>query len=132
MGGQGRAISAEFERPDGNKPAHYEVKVVYTDGRLVEHDLDANTGQIIKSENRLKPAARTSLRDAIALAEQRMGAGARAIEADVDREGSSIEPLVPEPPATVTPVMVRRLRHRVLSRSTLQQRILLNSRRIEL
>jgi uncharacterized membrane protein YkoI len=101
-GGQGRAIAAEFERQDGNEPAHYEIKVVYTDGKLVEHDVDANTGQVLKSENqpieryftRLKPAdlqaARTSLRDAIALAEQRAGAGARALDAEVDREGSAI------------------------------------------
>jgi uncharacterized membrane protein YkoI len=102
QGGAGRAISAEFEEPEGNKPATYEIKVVYDDGRLVEHYVDANSGQVIRSENqpferyftRLKASdfqnARTSLKDAVTLAEQRGGAGAKAIEADVDREGASV------------------------------------------
>jgi uncharacterized membrane protein YkoI len=101
-GGQGRAISAEFEEQEGKEPAHYEIKVVYPDGKLVEHDIDANTGQVMKSENqpferyftRLKPAdfqnAKTALKDAIAMAEQRVGSGARAIEAEVDRENNTI------------------------------------------
>ncbi|HEU4519030.1 MAG TPA: PepSY domain-containing protein [Microvirga sp.] len=100
--GQGRAISAEFEAQDGNEPAHYEIKVVQNDGKLVEHEVDANTGQVIKTENqpierfftRLKPAdfqsARMSLKDAIATAEQRAGAGARAVEAEVDRENNAV------------------------------------------
>ena len=59
-------------------------------------------GQVIKTENqpierfftRLKPAdfqnARMSLKDAIATAEQRAGAGARAVEAEVDRENNAV------------------------------------------
>jgi uncharacterized membrane protein YkoI len=100
--GQGRAISAEFEAKDGNEPAHYEIKVVQNDGKLVEHVVDAETGQVTKSTNqpierfftRLKPAdfqnARMSLKDAIATAEQRAGAGARAVEAEVDRENNAV------------------------------------------
>jgi uncharacterized membrane protein YkoI len=57
---------------------------------------------VIKTENqpierfftRLKPAdfqnARMSLKDAIATAEQRAGAGARAVEAEVDRENNAV------------------------------------------
>lgn len=98
----GRAISAEFEARDANEPAHYDVKVVHADGKLIEHEIDATTGRIISSENqpferyftRLKPAdfqnARLSLREAIAMAEQRAGAGARALEAEVDRESSNV------------------------------------------
>jgi uncharacterized membrane protein YkoI len=99
--GQGRAISAEFEEQDRNDPAHYEIKVVQSDGKLVEHKIDANSGAVIKSENqpferfftRLKPAdfqnARTSLKDAIATAEQGI-AGGKAVEAEVDRENDAI------------------------------------------
>ena len=102
QGGTGRAISAEFEKQEGNDPAHYEIKVVYDDGRLVEHFIDANSGQVIKSENqpferyftRLKVSdfqnAKTTLKEAVTLAEQRAGAGAKAIEAEVDREGDSV------------------------------------------
>jgi uncharacterized membrane protein YkoI len=46
QGGQGRAVSAEFERADGDKAAHYEIKVVYPDGKLVEHTVDATSGQV--------------------------------------------------------------------------------------
>ncbi|WP_052763828.1 PepSY domain-containing protein [Microvirga massiliensis] len=99
--GQGRAISAEFEEQDRNDPAHYEIKVVQSDGKLVEHKVDANSGTVIKSENqpferyftRLKPAdfqnARTSLKDAITMAEQRI-AGGKAVEAEVGRENDAI------------------------------------------
>lgn len=70
--GQGRAVEVDFE-VENNVP-QYEVKVLGADGKLVEHHVDANTGQVIKSENhpveaffkRLKPAdmqnARTSLK----------------------------------------------------------------------
>ena len=100
--GQGRAISAEFEAKDGSEPAHFEIKVVQNDGKLVEHTVDAESGQVTRSENqpierfftRLKPAdfqnARMSLKDAIATAEQRAGAGARAVEAEVDRENNTV------------------------------------------
>ena len=96
--GQGRAIGAEFE-DDG---PHYEIKVVMGDGRLMEYHINADTGQVIKSENqpieryftRLSPAdfqnARTSLKDAITIAEQRLGGGARAVEAEVEREGDTV------------------------------------------
>lgn len=99
---QARAISAEFERAEGNSPARYEVKVVHADGRLVEHEVDAMNGRILKSENqpferfftRLKPAdlasAPTSLRRAIELAEERAGPGSRAVDAEVEREGSTV------------------------------------------
>ena len=102
QGGAGRAISAEFEKSEGKEPAMYEIKVVYDDGRLVEHFIDANSGQLIKSENqpferyftRLKVSdfqnAKTTLKDAVTLAEQRGGAGAKAVEAEVDREGDSV------------------------------------------
>ena len=101
-GGGGRAVSAEFERAERNEPAHFEVKVLQADGRLVEHYVNADTGQVYKTENqpieryftRLRVedirAARTSLKQAIATAEQRMGAGARAIEAEIEREGSTV------------------------------------------
>jgi uncharacterized membrane protein YkoI len=101
-GGNGRAIDVEFERRDGGEPAHYEIKVVYADGKLVEHRVDADTGAVLRSENqpferyftRLKAAdfeaAKTSLRDAIALAERHVGPNARATEVDIDREGGAI------------------------------------------
>jgi uncharacterized membrane protein YkoI len=98
----GRAISIDFEERDGNEPAHYEIKVVSADGKLVEYNIDAMTGAVLKSENqpieryftRLKPAdiqtAKTSLKDAIALAERQAGPDARAIEAEIEREGGTV------------------------------------------
>jgi uncharacterized membrane protein YkoI len=100
--GGGRTISIEFEERDGNEPAHYDVKVVSADGKLVEHAVDAMSGKILKSENqpieryftRLKPAdiqsAKTSLRDAVSLAERQAGIDARAVEAEVERDGDAV------------------------------------------
>ena len=96
--GQGRAIEADFEVE--NNVGQYEIKVIGTDGKLVEHHIDANSGQVIKSENhpvegfftRLKPAdlqnARTSLKQAVVAAEQK--AGGKAVEAEVEREASAV------------------------------------------
>lgn len=96
--GQGKAITADFDAKDG---AHYEVKVVGSDGKLMEHTIDATSGQVTKSENqpferyftRLKPSdfqnARTTLRQAVTLAEQK--AGGKAIEAEVELEGKVIQ-----------------------------------------
>ncbi|ACA19960.1 Propeptide PepSY amd peptidase M4 [Methylobacterium sp. 4-46] len=102
QGGQGgRAIDADFEKAKSNNPAHWEIKVVYPDGKLVEHYINADTGALIKSENqpieryftRLKVSdfqnAKTSLKDALAIAEQKAGGG-KAFEAEVEREGSSV------------------------------------------
>ncbi len=101
-GGQGKAIDVEFERASGNEPAHYEIKVVYPDGKLVEHKVDANAGTVLKSENqlferyftRLSPAdfqgAKASLRDAVMAAESKIGNAARAVEAEVEKEGTSV------------------------------------------
>ena len=98
----GRAIDADFELADGKNPAHYSIKVVYPDGKLVEHGVNADTGELYKSENqpieryftRLKPAdfnnAKTSLKDALAIAEQKAGGG-KAYEAEVEREGNAVE-----------------------------------------
>lgn len=96
--GKGRAIEADFEANDGG--GHYEIKVLGNDGSLVEHFIDANSGEVTKSENqpferyftRLKPAdfqnAHTSLKQAIAAAEQKTGG--KVIEAEVDHEGDTI------------------------------------------
>lgn len=101
-GGQGKAISVDFERQSGNEAAHYEVKVIYPDGKLVEHEIDAMTGSVIKSENqpferyftRLKPAdfqgAKTSLREALTVAERHVGNAAKAVEAEVEKDGSAV------------------------------------------
>jgi uncharacterized membrane protein YkoI len=101
-GGAGKAIDVEFERRDGNDPAHYEIKVVYPDGKLVEHYIDAANGNVIRSENqpferyftRLKAAdfgaAKVSLREAVAIAERHVGAGARAVDVEVERDGNAV------------------------------------------
>lgn len=101
-GGQGKAISAEFEQQSGNEAAHYEVKVVYPDGKLVEHEIDATSGAVTKSDNqpferyftRLKPAdfqnAKASLKDAIETAERQVGNGAKAVEVDVEKDGAAV------------------------------------------
>lgn len=98
----GKAIDADFEKADGKNPAHYSIKVVYPSGKLVEHGVNADTGELYKSENqpferyftRLKVAdfqnAKVSLKDAIALAEQK-AAGGKAYEAEVEREGNAVE-----------------------------------------
>ena len=98
----GRAIDADFERAKDKDPAHYSIKVVYPDGKLVEHGVNADTGELYKSENqpieryftRLKPSdfqnAKVSLKDAITLAEKKAGGG-KAYEAEVEREGNAVE-----------------------------------------
>ncbi|WP_232631633.1 PepSY domain-containing protein [Methylobacterium sp. Leaf118] len=102
QGSGGRAIDADFERADGKNPAHYSIKVVYPDGKLVEYGINADTGELYKSENqpieryftRLKPSdftnAKTSLKDALAIAEKTAGGG-KAYEAEVERGGSAVE-----------------------------------------
>lgn len=99
--GQGRAIDADFEKAGSDMAARWEIKVVYPDGRLVEHFIDADTGSLIKSENqpferyftRLKVSdfqnAPTALKDALAIAEQKAGGG-KAYEAEVEREGDTV------------------------------------------
>ncbi len=99
--GNGRAIDADFEKADSKNPMHWSIKVVYPDGKLVEHGINAETGALYKSENqpieryftRLKVAdfnnAKVSLKDALALAEKQAGGG-KAYEAEVEREGSAV------------------------------------------
>lgn len=96
--GKGRAVEAKFETRGG--AGAYEIKVLGGDGKLVEHRVDGGSGQVTKSEghpvegffSRLRPAdvqdARTTLRQAIAIAEQ--GAGGRAAEAEAEREGGAV------------------------------------------
>ena len=102
QGEKGRAIDADFEKADSKNSNHYSIKVVYPDGKLVEYGINADTGALYKTENqpieryftRLKPAdfqnAKTSLKDALALAESKAGGG-KAYEAEVEREGSSVQ-----------------------------------------
>ncbi|KMO34491.1 PepSY domain-containing protein [Methylobacterium aquaticum] len=99
--GNGRAIDADFEKADGKNPTHWAIKVVYPDGKLVEHGINAETGALYKSENqpieryftRLKVAdfnnAKVSLKDALAIAERQAGGG-KAYEAEVEREGKAV------------------------------------------
>ena len=96
--GTGRAFEADFET-GGGKP-YYEVMVLGSDGKLTDHHIDANSGQVIKSDNhpiesyfvRLKPSdvqnASTSLKQAVATAEQK--AGGRAAEAKAEPEASGV------------------------------------------
>ena len=96
--GPGRAFEADFET-GGGKP-YYEVMVLGSDGKLTDHHIDANSGQVIKSDNhpiesyfvRLKPAdvqnAPTTLKQAVAIAEQK--AGGKAAEAEIEREASTV------------------------------------------
>ncbi|MCJ2032947.1 PepSY domain-containing protein [Methylobacterium sp. J-068] len=98
----GRAIDADFEKAGSKNPAHYAIKVVYPSGKLIEYGINADTGELYKTENqpieryftRLKPAdfqnAKVSLKDAIALAEQKVP-GSKAYEAEVEREGKAVE-----------------------------------------
>ena len=98
----GKAIDADFEKADSKNPAHYAIKVVYPSGKLVEHGVNADTGEVYKSENqpferyftRLKVSdfqnAKVSLKDAIALAEKK-APGGKAYEAEVEREGNAVE-----------------------------------------
>lgn len=95
--GQGKAVDAEFEAKKGG--AEYEITVLSQD-KLVEYKLDANSGQVTKTENkrleryftRLKPqdiqGAATPLVKAIATAEQR--GGGKAVEAEVERKGKRV------------------------------------------
>ena len=96
--GPGRAIHADFEM-EGGRP-YYEIKILGSDGKLTDHHIDANSGQVIKSDNhpiesyfvRLKPSdvqnAPTSLKQAVATAEQK--AGGKAAEAEIEREANSV------------------------------------------
>ncbi|CAO4173436.1 PepSY domain-containing protein [Methylorubrum populi] len=98
----GKAIDADFEKAGSKNPAHYAVKVVYPSGKLVEYGINADTGEVYKTENqpieryftRLKVSdfqnAKVSLKDAIALAEK-TAAGGKAYEAEVEREGNAVE-----------------------------------------
>ncbi|GJE67359.1 hypothetical protein LNAOJCKE_4590 [Methylorubrum aminovorans] len=97
--GPGRAIEADFGK-EGGKP-FYEVKLLGSDGKLTDHHIDATTGQVTKSDThpiesyfvRLKPSdvqnAPTTLKQAVATAEQK--AGGKAAEAEVEREASSVQ-----------------------------------------
>ena len=98
--GQGKAIDAEFKR-DGTA-GQYEIKVLSDNGnKLVEYKVDGNSGQVTGTDNqpiekyftRLKPAdianARTSLKQALATAEKQ--ANGKAIDAEVEREGSGVQ-----------------------------------------
>ena len=96
--GNGKAIDAEFEVKNG--VGQYEIKVLGPD-KLMEYRLDANSGQITGSEEerfekyftRMKPEdlrnARTSLVEAVGIAEQRLGG--KAIEAEAEREGDHVQ-----------------------------------------
>jgi uncharacterized membrane protein YkoI len=98
----GRAIDADFEKADSKDPAHYSVKVVYPSGKLVEYGINADTGVLYKTENQpieryftfLKPAnfneAKTSLKDALGIAEQKAGGG-KAYEASVSKDGQAVQ-----------------------------------------
>jgi uncharacterized membrane protein YkoI len=93
----GRAIEAGFESGRGG---HYEIKVLGADGTIIMHFVDANSGQVTRTERqqmegfftRLKLTdmqnARTTLRQAIVIAEQRVGG--RAAEAEVERDGDAV------------------------------------------
>lgn len=98
----GRAIDADFEKAGSKDPAHYAIKVVYPSGKLVEYGINADTGALYKTENqpferyftRLKASdfqnAKTSLKDALAIAEQKAGGG-KAYEAEVEKDGSTVQ-----------------------------------------
>lgn len=98
----GQAIDADFEKADGKDPAHYSVKVVYPSGKLVEYGINADSGELYKTENQpieryftfLTPAnfneAKTSLKDALAIAEQKAGGG-KAYEAEVSKDGKAVQ-----------------------------------------
>lgn len=95
--GDGKAIDAEFDVEDG--VAMYEISILGAD-KLQKYKLDANTGQVRETENetiekyftRLKPeavnSAKTTLAQAIGIAEQRVGG--KAAEAEIDREGDTV------------------------------------------
>jgi uncharacterized membrane protein YkoI len=95
--GQGRAVDAEFDAEDG--AARYEVTVLGPD-RMVTYTLDANSGAVTRADEetigkyftRLTPAdlqaARTTLEQAIGIAEQRLNG--KAIEAEAERDGDTV------------------------------------------
>ena len=97
--GSGRAFEADFENEGGK--TYYEVMVLGSDGKLTDHHIDANSGQVIKSDShpiesyfvRLKPTdvqnAATSLKQAVATAEQK--AGGKAAEAKAEREANGVQ-----------------------------------------
>jgi uncharacterized membrane protein YkoI len=97
QGRGGKAIDAEFEADD--KGTRYEIKVLGPDS-LVTYTMDADTGKVLDTSNepvekfftRLKPenvrGSRTTLAQAIGIAEQRTGG--KAMEAEVDREGDVV------------------------------------------
>ncbi|MBI0538437.1 hypothetical protein D9599_23000 [Roseomonas sp. KE2513] len=93
----GRAIEAGFEIGGGG---YYEIKVLGADGMIMRHFVDANSGQVTRTDRqqmeefftRLRlidmQNARTTLRQAIVIAEQRVGG--RAAEAEVERDGDTV------------------------------------------
>jgi uncharacterized membrane protein YkoI len=96
--GDGKAIDAEFDGGRGEAP-RFEVKILGRD-KLTKYTLDADSGKVLETSNepleklftRLQPddirGARTTLAQAIGVAEQ--SANAKAIDAEVDREGDSV------------------------------------------
>lgn len=96
--GSGRAVRVSF-KVDG-RTRQYEVKVLAADGKLVGHYIDANSGQVLKSQGhpieayftRLNPAevqsARTTLRRAIVVAEEKVGG--KASEAEVNGGSNAV------------------------------------------
>jgi uncharacterized membrane protein YkoI len=100
QGGQARAVDAEFEHDDGK--SQYEIKVMSGDQVMTYH-IDAVSGQSTKSEeqgaladflgvNKVDPAkltgAKTTLAQAIGVAEQ--NTNGKAIEAEVDEDTGGI------------------------------------------
>jgi uncharacterized membrane protein YkoI len=101
QGGQARAVDAEFEREDGK--SQYEIKVMSGD-RVMTYHIDAASGNSTKSEeqsrladflgiNEVDPAklnaAKTTLAQAIGIAEQ--NTNGKAMEAEIDEEGGGIQ-----------------------------------------
>jgi uncharacterized membrane protein YkoI len=100
QGGQARAVDAEFDHDDGK--SLYEIKVMSGDQVMTYH-IDAVSGQSTKSEeqgaladflgvNKVDPAkltgAKTTLAQAIGVAEQ--NTNGKAIEAEVDEDTGGI------------------------------------------
>lgn len=96
--GPGRAIMAEFEGGIG-KPC-YEVKLLSDDGKLTHHRVDANSGQVTKSDDHpiesyftsLKPSnlrdVDLSLRQAAVIAAK---TGDKVAEAQIEREDDGVQ-----------------------------------------
>jgi uncharacterized membrane protein YkoI len=100
QGGQARAVDAEFDHDDGK--SLYEIKVMSGDQVMTYH-IDAVSGQSTKSEeqgaladflgvNKVDPdkltSAKTTLAQAIGVAEQ--NTNGKAIEAEVDEDTGGI------------------------------------------